>query len=103
MMFLWLFCSVFLFGTGEYMSKRWSLTPSYSLGALTLIPYLVSSLVWLLALREGKSLVIVGMLWSLLASLATAVLGLIVFHEQLTSYNYYGLILAMLALILLVR
>jgi multidrug transporter EmrE-like cation transporter len=85
------------------MSKRWSLTPSYSLAALTLIPYLSSSIIWLLALKEGKSLVIVGMLWSLLASLATTGIGLIVFHEQLTSYNYYGLILAMIALILLVR
>ena len=102
-MLLWLFCSVFMFGTGEYLSKRWSLTPSYSLAAITLIPYLSSSLIWLLALKAGKGLVLVGMMWSLLAALATAGIGLIGFHEHLTSYNYYGLILAILALILLVR
>lgn len=101
MMFLWLTLSVLSFGIGEYLSKRWSLAPSWKLAVSLVIPYILGVLLWLPALRAGKSLAITGTTWTIMSTAVTVGIGVIGFHEHLTGLNWWGVWLAVISMILL--
>jgi multidrug transporter EmrE-like cation transporter len=86
---------------GEYLSKLWGITPSWSMAALAVAAYAVSSLIWLPALLYRNQLSTIGIAWDLIAVATTLILGLIVFHETLAGRQIVGIVLAIVALCLL--
>ena len=82
MMFFWLFLSVFAFGIGEYLSKKWSLQPDRLLALLLVLPYMVGTWLWLPALRAGKSLATTGISWSIMSAMTTVGIGVLLYHKE---------------------
>ncbi len=95
--------SVTFYAGGEYFSKLWgnSTNLQFILAALAL--YLVSSLMWFPALLYRNQLSTIGIAWDVLAISATLFLGIVVFHEKLLPHQIVGIVLALIALVLLLR
>lgn len=100
-MFFWLTLSVLVFGVGEYLSKRWTMEPTFWSAAAIIIPYMAATWLWLPALKAGKNLSTTGVAWSVMSSLVTVCLGIFFFKEKLSITNYVGLVMAILSLILI--
>lgn len=98
---VWLVCSALFFALGEYFSKLWGNNPSLKGTVFVVVAYAFGSIFWLPALLHKNQLAIMGTAWLLLATVATAVLGVFVFGESLTSLQWFGLGLAGVAIIIL--
>ena len=99
--FGWLILSALFFGVGEYLSKRWVLSPSWPLAVAVVLVDLLATSLWLPALFHRNQLAIVGLMWLLLGAVMTLSIGLFVFKEMLTWTQWAGIACAMVALILL--
>lgn len=98
---VWLILSALLFASGEYFSKKFALSPSATFVILTLLSYAGSSLLWLPAILKTNQLALTGILWLLLAMIATVGMGVFMFGEPLLWYHWIGVIFGSLAIILL--
>ena len=52
---------------GEYLSKIWGLSPTWTMAAFAVLAYAVSSLIWLPALLYRDQLSTIGIAWDLVA------------------------------------
>ena len=100
-MFLWLSLSALMFGLGGCLSKRWVAHPSPGLLIALIAAFMASTLLWLPALRIGKSLITVGITSVVMCSVVTVFVGTVCFDERLGWHGCLGAILAVIAVILL--
>lgn len=98
---IWLVISVLFFAVGEYYSKKFAISPRISFVVLLLAAYLVGELLWLPAIMQKNQLSIVGVMWSVMSVLATALIGFIIFKESLSLIGVIGMALAIISIILL--
>ena len=97
----WLVLSALFFAGGEYLSKTWATQPSINKTIFVVLCYALGTLTWLPAMLHKNQLAVMGTIWLLLATIATIVIGVFVFHESLNTLNWIGIILAIFALFLL--
>lgn len=97
----WLLLSALFFACGEYLSKRFALSPSLLLVAATVSVYALGTLAWLPAIFQKNQLAVTGTLWNLLAFATTVGIGLSIFGEHLAWYQWLGLVCAACAIALL--
>jgi len=97
----WLVLSAIFLVGGEFLSKKWGQLPSIGLTVGAVGAYALGGLLWLPALLHRNELARMGMLWYLLTTPATVLLGVLVFHEHLTPTQWVGVVLALIALGLL--
>jgi len=99
--FAWLLLSALFFAFGEYLSKKWALSPGWGL-ALTVVGVdAIGTFLWLPAILNRNMLSIVGMAWLLIGAIASMGIGLLVFHESLDWTQWTGMGFALIALVLL--
>lgn len=98
---VWLLISAMFFAVGEYFSKIWGINPSLKLAIFVAFVYSIGSLLWLPALLHKNQLIIMGTIWTVLATLSTILIGAIIFHEKLTFLQWGGVILSFIALLLI--
>lgn len=99
--FAWLILSGLFNALGEYLSKEWGNTPSLKLALFVALAYVASSIVWLPALLHHHKLSVYGTAWILIALIFTLFLGLFVFKEHLSTAQWQGVFLAVIAVVLL--
>lgn len=97
----WLLVSAVFYAGGEFLSKKWALAPGWGLAAAVLAAYGAASLLWLPALHQRNELAVMGTAWLLLATVATILIGHLVFHEALGPRQWLGVALALAAMALL--
>lgn len=88
------------FVAGEYCSKVWSEQPSIALTLVVLAAYSVGVLAWLQALLLHGKLSVLSTVFSALAMVAAAGLGIFVFDEVLRPIQLLGICLAIIGCIL---
>jgi len=99
--FAWLILSALFFAWGEYLSKKWALSPGWT-GALAVLGAdSIGTFLWLPAILNKNQLSIVGMAWLLIGAIASVGIGLIVFRETLDRTQWIGMGFALVALVLL--
>ena len=98
---VWILISVGFYSIAEYVSKTWANSPTSIEVAIVLCANALSGLFWLPALFSENRLADMGTAWLVLAALATLILGLGVFKEHLTSLQWVGVLLALVAFLLL--
>jgi len=98
---VWLLISSVFFAAGEFLSKKWSLTPNLKTTIFVLLAYAISSLIWLPSLLHKNQLATMGTIWSVLSIVATVTIGIFIFHERLNTMQWLGVVLALVALTLL--
>lgn len=103
MLWLWFVLSGLLFALGEYISKHWALTDCDWGLSVMLMSYAASGLAWAPIIRARTNLAQMGTVWALVASLCTIGIGVFVFKERLSSGQWFGIVLAVTALVFLTR
>lgn len=85
----------------EYQSKHFALSPSWLwLGKIYLVSFFCTTC-WLPAIYFNPKLIVVGVIWSLLGTLATVIIGVWIFHEPVNFIKGVGLLCAFISIILL--
>lgn len=98
---LWLILSALIFAAGEFLSKKFALSPKFSLAVLIVLIYALGTLAWLPAILQKNSLSIAGTLWSVMSLLATVLIGVLIFGEKLSTLGLIGVIMAISSIVLL--
>jgi multidrug transporter EmrE-like cation transporter len=98
---IWLLFSVIFFGWGEYLSKKFTLTPTWNYVLGVEIVYAIGVLFWLPALLQKNQLSVLGTMWSLLSLITTVVIGLVIFGERLNMFGIVGIVMAFIFIIIL--
>lgn len=98
---VWLIISAIFFAVGEFLSKKFALSPRLIYVVYILIAYSIGALAWLPAILQKNQLSIVGTLWSVLSLLTTILIGVLIFNEKLNLTSIVGIIFAVIAVVLL--
>ena len=98
---IWLIFSALFFAFAEFLSKKFALTPKFSLAALVIVVDMCSTALWLPAMLQKNSLSITGTMWSILSLVLTVLIGILIFGEKLSTLNTIGIVVAFVAIILL--
>jgi len=97
---LWLILSVSCYGVGEYFSKEIAVEFSWRTLSFLLLGYLGSTIFWIPAMIQKNSLIILGVIWTLLVSIITISIGIYT-GEVITPVQWVGVALAVIGAILL--
>ncbi len=98
---LWIVVSAIFFAFGEYISKKFALSPGWSLFTLFIAVDIMSAVAWLPAIFEKNQLSITGVIWSIVSLIATVAIGVLAFNEKLTLTQSIGLALGFVSVVLL--
>lgn len=98
---IWLLISSMFFALGEFLSKKFATTPSWTYVSLVLLAYSMGVLAWLPAILQKNQLAVVGTMGSVLSLSTTIFIGVVVFGESLSMVNIVGLCLGAFAVFLL--
>lgn len=98
---IWFLLSAIFFAAGEYLSKTWGNKPGVGLAFIVVAVYAMETLAWLPALLHKNQIAIMGTAWLVMALIATVSVGVFVFHEKITIFQWLGMVLALAALILI--
>jgi len=90
--------SLTAYAGGEWASKLWSLKPSLFMAAIVAATSTVSISCWLPALRMHGQLSALSAIWASGALIIGVLVGVLGFHEQLSSQQLIGVFLALLAI-----
>ncbi|MEK7635348.1 MAG: hypothetical protein AAB446_02895 [Patescibacteria group bacterium] len=98
---VWLVVSALFFAGGEFLSKKFALSPKLPYVILIVCIYALGTLAWLPAILQKNSLSIAGTIWSVMSLVATVLIGVLIFGEKLSTLGIIGVITAMVAIVLL--
>lgn len=98
---VWLVISAIFFAVGEFLSKKFALSPKLSLVILVAVVDVISTLLWLPAMLNRNMLSTTGTMWSILSLVATVLIGVLLFGEKLSVIDTIGIITAFVAIVLL--
>ena len=97
----WLVISALFYTGGEYFSEQVILHPSWHNYGILILLDVLSITSWLPALYEKNNLAVTGTLWLVFALGATALLGIFVFGQPVTAKTVFGILLAVVVVVLL--
>lgn len=97
----WLIFSGLFFAAGEFLSKKFAISPSVKYVIFILIIYSLGVLAWLPAILQKNQLSVVGTMWSVISLLTIVLIGLILFKERLSIFGYAGTVTALTSIVLL--
>lgn len=98
---LWLLLSGVFFAIGEFLSKKFALSPKLGLFMILILTSALGMVTWLPAIMQKNQLSVVGVMWSVLSLVITILIGVLIFNEKLTQINLLGMFLGIIAVILL--
>ncbi len=98
---VWLTLSATTVIIGDYLAKRWSIDRGATLFISAMAAYALSGPFYLpTLLKEG--LVVTSLIWTIITTLGLLVVGMLIYHEHLTTSQSIGVILGIISMILLV-
>lgn len=98
---LWILIAMVFYAIGEYNSKQYANTSFIWYGVIAMGGYMLNALCFLPAISKMNSLSILGTIWNLGYIFVTLFIGLILFHEPITTTQTVGMVLGIIAIILL--
>lgn len=90
-------------GLGDYGAKLWALGNNKLFLLLGILTYNISNIAWFYALQRDPQVAKLTLVWSLVTTIASMVVGLLIFHEKLTPLNWAGAVAAITGICLLTR
>jgi multidrug transporter EmrE-like cation transporter len=99
--FILVLIAMMFYGFGEYFSKLFANVSSSKFAFLAILFYILTSCCFLPALKKFNSLSALGTVWNVGYTMITLGIGILIFHEPLTTLQILGIILGFIAIILL--
>lgn len=85
----------------DILAKQFGITGKIIFGVLSILGYVLANLAWLLSLRNGAELSKGSIIFSALSGVGAILIGLLVYHEKVNTYQLIGVILGIAAIIFL--
>jgi hypothetical protein len=98
---LWTLLAMLCYAGGEYASKRYALHPAWAFYWLAVLFYWSTTLTWMPVIRRTNTLAVSSTIWNICYFVISIALGVLVFHEKLTSQQVVGLVFGAIAVVLL--
>jgi drug/metabolite transporter (DMT)-like permease len=95
--------AMIFYTVGEILSKKYANTGGHYYAIFAVLMYLIVSILWLPTLQAKNTIAIIGTIWAIFYSLVAVLLGIFVFKEHLSIYNYVGVFLGLGSIYLLCR
>lgn len=92
-----------LYAGGEIISKLFANTGFLKYAIIAVALDATVFILWLPALQEKNSVALLGSIWTLCFAIVSTTVGLVIFKEHLSIYNYIGLGIAVFALYFLCK
>jgi drug/metabolite transporter (DMT)-like permease len=91
-----------LYGAAEYHSKLWGNgRQTWTVGAIVMMLYGISTLGWLGIMAHKNQLFVMGLVWQMMVTVLSAFVGLFLFSEKLSAWQWIGVVMALGAMGLL--
>ncbi len=98
---IWIAISAIFFAVGEFISKKFAISPGWTLFLTFIIVDIISASAWIPAIVQKNQLSITGVVWSIVSLIATVLIGILVFNEKFTLTQSIGLAIGFVSVILL--
>jgi multidrug transporter EmrE-like cation transporter len=98
---IWVFMGICFLTYGDYLSKLWAYKPTIWLFLFTILVYSFSACFWFPAIYQKNQIATMGTIWQLMGVIGAMLVGLLIFHEHLVWYQWLGLVLAIVSMLLL--
>lgn len=85
----------------EYFSKVWGNRQTPVVGVVVVILYGLSTIGWLGIMAHKNQLFVMGVMWQVIVTLISATVGLVVFSEKLSGWQWAGAALAVMSVSML--
>lgn len=82
----------------DILAKQFAVSGKYIFGILSILGFIAANTAWLISLRTGAELSKGAVLFSVLSGIGAVLIGVLVYHEKTTPYQYIGLILGIAAI-----
>jgi len=100
-MWLWMAASVSVVIFGDYVAKLWAIKQQPMLFVIASICYLLSGALYMPILLKGE-LAVTALIWCVLNIIGFTALGILVFKEEISTMQTFGIILGVSAVFLLI-
>ena len=98
--YLYIFAAAILYISGDFLAKLWGIKNDWKVLAGCLLVYLVAGFCFAFAIKKSSLSLAVGLM-PLTTVIAGITFGYFYFGEKLTHFQYFGLVLGILALVFL--
>ena len=85
----------------DILAKKWSLSGPWYMAGLALLAYMAANTFWLFALKNGSGLGRGAVLFSVASAVLAIIVGVILYHEEVSSLQIAGMALGIVAIALI--
>jgi multidrug transporter EmrE-like cation transporter len=82
----------------DILAKQFGLSGKLVFAVLSILGYVVANIAWLISLRTGAELSKGAIIFSVLSGIGALLIGLLVYQEKASPYQFIGLILGIAAI-----
>ena len=82
----------------DVLAKQFGVSGKLVFGALSILGYVFANIAWLISLRTGGELGKGAVLFALLSGVGAVLIGLLVYQEKVSPYQFIGLMLGVAAI-----
>ena len=94
--------AMIFYGVAEYASKMFGLSVlGWKWFWISIACYMFTSFLWFPFFLYSKSLTIAGSIWCITYTFVTLFMGFVIFQEQISTLQMWGVVLGLVSLILL--
>lgn len=86
----------------DIVAKYFAITNKIWIGAAALGVYIFANFFWLISLKNGAELATGAVIFSIVSEVLAILIGVLIYHEQITQTQGMGIILGLVSLVLLV-
>lgn len=87
----------------DIIAKYFSITNKLWIGITALCVYALANVFWLISLKNGAELATGAVIFSVISQILAILIGVLIYHEQLSLTQGIGIILGIVSLVLLVN
>jgi drug/metabolite transporter (DMT)-like permease len=87
--------------SGDIFSKKFGISPCWSLAVAASVSYLTTSFVWLYYVAQGMEISRGSILFGVASALAGLFVGCVIYHEPLKITDWVGVFLGILSIVML--
>lgn len=86
----------------DIIAKYFAVTNKIWIAGGALVVYVVANVFWLISLKNGAELATGAVIFSIISEVLAILIGVLIYHEQLSFTQGIGIILGLVSLVLLV-
>lgn len=86
----------------DVVAKYFAVTNKLWIAGGALLIYIIANIFWLISLKNGAELATGAVIFSIISEVLAILIGVLIYHEQLSLTQGIGIILGLVSLVLLV-